>query len=130
MTSVALDTNVAIEVLNGKLQTVQILRTYGLIYLPVVVCGELLFGAKNSARSASNEERCRQFIEQCEIIESNSLVAEQYASIRLELKRKGKPIPENDIWIAALCIIHDIPLFSHDGHFLHIERPQRIPTSS
>jgi tRNA(fMet)-specific endonuclease VapC len=51
----------------------------------------------------------------------NVKTAEIYARIRLQLKRKGKPIPENDIWIAAICVEHDVPLATSDGHFLEID---------
>jgi len=44
-----------------------------------------------------------------------------YGKTRLSLKKKGKPIPENDLWIAALCIEHKIPLFSNDAHFEDID---------
>jgi len=37
--------------------------------------------------------------------------------LRLGLKEKGKPIPENDLWIAALCIEHQVKLAAVDGHF-------------
>jgi predicted nucleic acid-binding protein len=40
--------------------------------------------------------------------------------VRHELKKKGTPIPENDIWIAALCLEQDVPLLSNDGHFKNI----------
>ena len=48
------------------------------------------------------------------------MIEKQYALIRNELKTKGTPIPENDIWIAALCSANDIPLFTSDAHFNNI----------
>jgi tRNA(fMet)-specific endonuclease VapC len=47
--------------------------------------------------------------------------AEVYARIRMDLKRKGKPIPENDLWIAALCIERGLPLATSDGHFAAVD---------
>lgn len=44
----------------------------------------------------------------------------RFAKVRYYLKKKGNPIPENDIWIAALCLEHDVPLLSNDGHFNNI----------
>ncbi len=49
-----------------------------------------------------------------------------YAEITLELKRKGKPIPTNDIWIAALCRQHSLPLLSRDRHFDLVAGTKRI----
>jgi predicted nucleic acid-binding protein len=49
-----------------------------------------------------------------------------YAEIRLELKRTGKPIPTNDLWIAALCRQHNLPLLSRDRHFDLVAGLRRI----
>ncbi|WP_331059031.1 type II toxin-antitoxin system VapC family toxin [Hymenobacter sp.] len=121
MTTIALDTNVAVDLLNGKPGIVELLRQFDIIYLPVTVSGELLFGAKNSANRLRNESRYQAFIESCILLDTNALVAETYAEIRLSLKQKGRPIPENDIWIGALCVVHEVPLLSHDRHFEYIE---------
>ena len=77
----------------------------------------MLFGAKNSAKHTKNEPRFRQFIQACQILNINELVAEDYAEIRKTLKDKGCPLPENDIWIAATCRVNNLPLVTHDKHF-------------
>jgi len=123
---IALDTNIAVDVLNGKQPIVDLLKGYEILCLPVTVCGELLFGAKNSANRLRNEHYYRTLIERCVMLDSNSLVANEYAEIRLSLKQKGKPIPENDIWIAAICMVNDVPLMSHDKHFEHVEKLQLV----
>lgn len=119
---IALDTNIAIDLLNGNSATLAAIKKYDVVFLPVTVCGELLFGAKNSGLSKKNEKRYKQFIETCEVLDNNLLVASVYAEIRLELKKKGKPIPENDIWIAATCRVNKIPLLTRDNHFSHVPR--------
>jgi tRNA(fMet)-specific endonuclease VapC len=121
MSKIALDTNIAIDLLNGNPEVIATLLQYDSTYLPVTVCGELLFGAKNSGKSKSNELKYKGFINACIILETNSLVAEKYAEIRFELKTKGRPIPENDIWIAAICATNDITLFTRDAHFSNID---------
>jgi tRNA(fMet)-specific endonuclease VapC len=103
---VALDTNIVIDIFNGKQEILALLNRYEAIYLPVTVFGELLFGAKNSAKHRENEQKCLNFIGSCNLLNINELVAEEYASTRKKLKDKGKPIPENDIWIAATCIVN------------------------
>lgn len=60
--AIALDTNVVIDILNGKINTVALFNEYSMLYLPVTVCGELLFGAKNSAQSQVNENKYKTFI--------------------------------------------------------------------
>jgi len=118
---IALDTNIVIDIFNNK-QTVTtlLLSHYQDIYLPVTVCGELLFGAKNSNKSMENEQKCHAFISSCNLLNINELIAEEYAKTRSELKKKGRPIPENDIWIAATCIVNNIPLATFDSDFNHI----------
>jgi tRNA(fMet)-specific endonuclease VapC len=119
---IAIDTNVAIAVLNNQLPIVESLKKFQVVCLPITVCGELLFGAKNSGLSARNEKKYLSFIESCEILDNHLLVAQTYAEIRLLLKKKGKPIPENDIWIAAACKVNDLPLMTFDKHFKSVEK--------
>jgi predicted nucleic acid-binding protein len=52
--------------------------------------------------------------------------AEHYAEIRVELKRSGRPIPVNDLWIAALARQHALPLLSRDQHFEFVRGLERI----
>jgi len=61
-------------------------------------------------------------IDQCEIIPIDRKTAEIYGRIRAELQRKGKPIPENDIWIAAVAQQHQMTLITNDRHFIDIEK--------
>ena len=117
----ALDSNIAIAILNEDLEVVEQLRSISIFYLPITVCGELLFGAKNSSKSAENEQKCWALIDRCEIINTNLLVSEEYSNIRKELRLKGRPIPENDIWIAAACRSNKIPIATRDKHFQNIE---------
>jgi tRNA(fMet)-specific endonuclease VapC len=86
MDKIALDTNIAIDLLNGKSEVLASIGKFDLVCLPVTVCGELLFGAKNSGKSKSNELKYKNFINTCLILETNSLVAEKYADIRFALK--------------------------------------------
>ncbi len=118
---IALDTNIVIDVLNNKKVIVKSLQDYQEIYLPITVCGELLFGAKNSARHEANAQLFRQFIQACFVLNINELVAEEYSEIRKALRNKGRPLPENDIWIAATCLVNDLPLATHDRNFEMIE---------
>lgn len=118
---IALDTNIVIDLFNDKLNIITLLNRYQTVYLPITVCGELLFGAKNSAKSLDNERKCHDFISNCNLLNINELIAEEYASTRKALKNKGKPIPENHIWIAATCIVNNIPLATFDSDFKHVD---------
>lgn len=118
---IAIDTNIVIDIFNNKKNIIDRLNEYQTIYLPVTVCGELLFGAKNSARSQENERKCIDFINSCHLLNIHELIAQEYAATRKKLKNKGRPIPENDIWIAATCIVNNIPLITYDSDFNHID---------
>lgn len=118
---VALDTNVVIAFLNGDEATLKAIQHIDIVYLPITVVGELLFGALNSTRAKVNLPKFQAFIDNCETLNINELIANEYANIRLELKKIGKPIPENDIWIAATCKINNLPLMTRDKHLTYVE---------
>ncbi len=107
--------------MNERTDTVRKLRSVSLAYLPITVCGELLFGAKNSGRNAANELKYVRFINTCIVLNADFLFANQYAIIRKQLKNIGRPIPENDIWIAAICVINNLELATRDKHFQYVD---------
>jgi tRNA(fMet)-specific endonuclease VapC len=118
--NIALDTNVAVQVLSDVAATVAFLRAYSQLYLPVPVIGELRFGAMNSARPTENLGRVARLVARCRPINDDVTTADNYATVRLELKKRGTPIPENDIWIAAVCVQHGLPIATLDKHFSNI----------
>ena len=119
--SVALDTNQAIAVLNGTADAREWVQSFEHVYLPVPVVGELRFGAMNSKRVQDNLERVGQIITRCTILNVDLETTEAYARTRLQLKVNGTPIPENDVWIAAVCLQHKIRLATSDEHFSSVE---------
>jgi predicted nucleic acid-binding protein len=54
---------------------------------------------------------------QCALVPIDESIARRYATIRLQLKKVGRPIPENDLWIAATSIELGTPLLTRDNHF-------------
>lgn len=56
-----------------------------------------------------------------EVLPMNRLVAEKFAEVEVRLRRKGKPIPVNDVWVAALALVRGAVLVTNDGHFAHVE---------
>jgi tRNA(fMet)-specific endonuclease VapC len=118
---VALDTDVAIAILNEARGAWERIQNFDEIYLPVPAIGELRFGALNSGHSEKNRHKIDFFLARCQILDVRLSTTEVYARVRLALKRKGRPIPENDLWIAALCVEHDLPLATYDGHFDEVD---------
>jgi tRNA(fMet)-specific endonuclease VapC len=116
---IALDTSVVIRYLNGNPEIVNQVLQFSSVILPVTVVGELIFGAENSGKKLQKTNYF-QFIDACEVLPMGRKTAEIYAKNRLKLKQKGKPIPENDIWIAAQCIENNWTLAS-DSDFTYID---------
>ncbi len=118
---IALDTSVAVRYLNGDDAIVQQVIAVAIVVLPITVVGELLFGAANSARAANNLNRYLEFIDACSVVPMGKETAVTYYQIRLNLKQKGKPIPENDVWIAAQCVENQWTLATNDAHFMNVD---------
>lgn len=117
---VALDTSVAIRFLNGDMKITEKVLALPEIILPVVVVGELLFGAENSTRPLQNLPRYLEFISTCVILPLGREAAASYARTHLALKRKGRSIPMNDVWIAAQCLEHGWVLVTDDTDFDYV----------
>lgn len=116
----AIDTNAVIAYREGVLTVCALIESADILFLPVIVLGELLYGAINSAQPKKNEQAARKFLTQSILIPIDDAIAARYATVRLELKKTGHPIPENDIWIAAACLELGVPLLSRDGHFDYV----------
>ncbi|MBD2303514.1 type II toxin-antitoxin system VapC family toxin [Nostoc sp. FACHB-87] len=119
--NVALDTSVAVRFLNGDQAVVAQVLALTTVILPTVVVGELLFGAENSSRPLQNLPRYLEFIETCEVVTLGRETAVVYAQTRLALKQKGRPIPMNDVWIAAQCLEHSWRLVTDDSDFSYVD---------
>lgn len=118
---IVLDTSVAIRVLNGEVIASQKILQLSQIFLSPIVVGELLFGAKNSRKSLRNLHHYLEFIDACTVIPLGRKTAEIYSQVRFLLKKGGRPIPMNDIWIAAQCIENDWILVTDDTDFDYVE---------
>ena len=112
-----MDTNAVIAYREGIPDVCTLIDDADAIILPVTVIGELLYGAFNSTKSKTNEKFVHQFAGYSLVMPVDEPVAARYARVRLDLKRRGNPIPENDVWIAATCLVLEVPLISRDDHF-------------
>lgn len=118
---IALDTSVAVRFLNGDPEVVSRVLALPEIFLSAIVAGELLFGAENSTRALKNLPRYLEFIEACVVVPIERKTAVVYAQTRLALKRKGRPIPMNDVWIAAHCLELNWVLVTDDSDFDYVD---------
>jgi len=116
-----LDTNIIIDLFNGDAAVTKKILNANEIFIPNIVIGELYYGSYGSKKSKSNLKRLEEFILSSTIINTNIETARVYGYIKNELKKKGSPIPENDIWIAAVAKQHSLKLLTRDRHFKSID---------
>ncbi len=90
------------------------------IFIPAVALGELYFGAMKSRRVGENLERLEDFAAASNVLPVDETAARFYGEVRNGLRRIGHPIPENDIWIAAIALRHGLALVTRDSHFGHV----------
>jgi tRNA(fMet)-specific endonuclease VapC len=115
-----LDTNAAIALLNGDAVLASKLSGESDIYLPIPAAGELYFGAQKSSRVAANIAQVSSFINANTLVNCDHVTATSYGQAKAELEAKGRRIPDNDMWIAALTRQHAITLVRRDHHFQHV----------
>ena len=116
-----LDTNILIALFNEEEAILAKIQAADSIHVESHVIGELYFGAYNSGRIEENLQRIDEFVEAKMIIRTDYLTSKFYGEIKAQLKRNGTPIPENDIWIAAITKQYNLTLASRDQHFDKIE---------
>ena len=121
-----LDTNALSAVSDNDPAITRLLARADQIAIPVIVLGEYRYGIAQSRHRASYAEWLKSLLHDCLVLDVNESTAHHYAEITLELKQKGRPIPTNDIWIAALCRQHSLSLLSRDQHFDLVPGIKRI----
>jgi tRNA(fMet)-specific endonuclease VapC len=117
-----LDTNIVIRLFRDEAAVKDQLALAGPVYVSCIAIGELLAGAQASLRVNENLDQVHSLVDDRLILPVDLGTAEFYGQIKAELRRKGTPIPENDIWIAAHALQYDLTLISSDRHFDHVER--------
>lgn len=119
-----LDTNIVIAMFAGE-QAIQDKRQNAdRVFLPSPVVGELCYGARKSSRPIENLTKVNRLIQDLEVIPCNLESAQRYGIIKNQLRRKGRLIPDNDIWIAAIAIQRGLILVTRDAHFDEVESLQ------
>ena len=122
-----LDTNALSALADGEEGLLAVLRKDLRHHLPVIVLGEYRYGLKRSRERASREQWLDELESYSDLLDITSDSARFYAQIREDLRTLGKPIPENDVWIAALCREHGLAIVSRDSHFDYVPDIKRVP---
>lgn len=118
---VLLDTNIVIGILAKDEAILSRLVKTEAVLLPSIVLGELFYGAFKSAYPDDNVQRIEQLATSTAVLPCDGSTAHHYGRIKTALRAKGRPIPENDIWIAAIAQQHGLTVVSRDLHFREID---------
>ena len=125
--SLVVDTSVVVDLFLGDERLGRMVEQAQPVGIPVIVLAELLAGARRSNRVAESVAQVEHFINRNTVLSCNADTASYYADISNELRARGKPIPENDMWIASVALQHGLPLAARDKHFNHVESLVRVP---
>ena len=121
-----LDTNALSAIAEDDARAVACFLRARQVALPIIVLGEYRYGIALSRHRTRYEVWLQELQPDCRVLNLDDYTASHYASIRVELRKKGRPLPANDIWIAALARQHDLPLMSRDAHFDSVAGLDRI----
>jgi tRNA(fMet)-specific endonuclease VapC len=121
-----LDTNALTGMADGDVQLEPHLKRADTIEIPAIVLGEYKFGIRQSTQRSRYERWLLKVIPYCRVLAVDTETTEHYAEVRDELRRSGRPIPSNDVWIAALVRQHALPLLSRDRHFDFVSGLTRV----
>lgn len=112
-----LDTSVIIHFFKNIDPIVRSIKSFEEIYVSSIVVGELYYGAYASSNPPKHLRQIESFLNDCIILQTDIGTSVIYGQLKSDLKKKGTPVPENDIWIAAIAIENKIPLLTTDKHF-------------
>src|SRR5579864_4383353 len=112
-----LDTNAVSAFVDGDAGLQKLIAHEFQLALPVIVLGEYLFGIRESRHRSQYTAWLDANLTLFLVLPINAETSKQYAEVRSELKAGGRPIPSNDVWIAALARQHGYPVVSRDQHF-------------
>ncbi len=120
---ILLDTSAYSAYARGQEEIAALVDRAEAVLLSVVVLGELMLGFRRGARLDQNLARLQSFLARSDVTlaDVGRETAERYGEIAADLRAKGRPIPTNDIWIAAHAMATGADLVSADAHFEHVD---------
>lgn len=121
-----LDTNAVSAIFAGDEGVALVLDGAVRHHLPAIVLGEYRYGLERSQKQRQLRSLLDRLEQESIVLVVDGETAKHYAAVRNTLREKGRPIPENDVWIAALATQHRQPIVSQDTHFDAVESIRRI----
>lgn len=120
--SILLDTSIVIAALRRIAGMREHLQSAEILWLPLFALGELEYGMRRSRQPEKHREAISAFLQGVDVLYPGAATAEEYGKIKAELATAGTPIPENDIWIAALARENNLSLATCDAHFQRVKQ--------
>lgn len=119
--SALLDTSIVVRHFRDGSAVAGKLAAYEELYLPQIALGELYYGAFRSAAPEKHVAQIERFLIAADVLMPDHETARIYGKIATQLARDGAPIPQNDIWIAALALQFGLPLATTDAHYQRLD---------
>lgn len=125
---IAIDSNRYTDFCKGIPAVVEVIQDASEIHIPLIVIGEQRAGFAHGASREKNERTFTRFLNNAGIfvLAPDDQTTFFYADLYAYLRKKGKPIPTNDLWIAALVLQHQLVLFDRDSDFDHLPQLARL----
>ena len=120
---IILDTSAYSHLRSAHPDVLSLLARSPLIYLPVIVIGELEAAFQQGTKPVENRTMLADFIDEpfVQVVEASRSMAHRYGKLVAQLRQAGTPIPTNDVWIAAIAS-------NLDGYLLTFDRDfERVP---
>lgn len=117
-----LDTNALSAFADGDKALLPVLGDAAFLAVPVIVLGEYDFGIRQSRNFKEYAAWIEENLPLWKILDVTRRTSRFYGEVRVALKKAGTPIPENDVWIAALAREHGLPVLTRDGHFSKVAK--------
>jgi tRNA(fMet)-specific endonuclease VapC len=126
---IAVDSNRYTDFCKGIPAVVEVIENAAEIYIPLIVIAEQRAGFANGSSREKNEKTLTKFLNNdgVFILSPDDQTTFFYADLYFYLRKKGKPIPTNDLWIAALVLQHNLVLFDRDSDFDYLPQLARCP---
>lgn len=125
---IAIDSNRYTDLCRNLPEAVEIIENANLVFVPLIVIAEQRAGFANGNQQEKNERILTKFLnkEEVSILYPDEQTTHFYANLYSYLRKKGKPIPTNDLWIAALVIQYNLTLYDRDSDFDNLPQLARI----
>jgi tRNA(fMet)-specific endonuclease VapC len=125
---IAVDSNRYTDFCRGLPEVVEVIEGASEIYIPLIVLAEQRAGFAHGTNREKNERVLTKFLnnEGIFVLSPDDQTTFFYADLYSYLRKKGKPIPTNDLWIAALVLQHNLVLFDRDSDFDHLPQLARL----